>query len=93
MVLIELLNDSGHSLLIGLDEDEQTNYFLALSHDDKEFNPLFKLQPKAFFTLFDMYNNNKTEFFKEVQLIERGGLLIDEANFIRQSDTLPQSTI
>ena len=90
--LIELLNDSGSSLFIGLDEGEQTNYCLALSHDDKEFGPLFKLQPKAFFTLFDMYNKNKSQFFKEVQLIKNGGLLIDKTNFIRQSDTLTQST-
>ncbi|SOC24646.1 hypothetical protein SAMN05880501_11771 [Ureibacillus xyleni] len=90
--LIELLSDSGHSLLIGLDEDEQTNYCLTLCHDDKEVRLLFKLQPKSFFTLFDMYNKNKSQFFKEVQLINHGRLLIDRTNFIRQSDTLPQST-
>lgn len=82
--LIELLNDSVHSLIIGLDEDEQTNYCLAFSHDGKEFSPFFKLQAKAFFTLFDMYNKNKSQFFKEIQLIEHGRLLIDKTNFIRQ---------
>lgn len=90
--LIELLNDSVHSLLIGLDDEEKTNYFIALSHDNKEFGPMFKLQAKAFFTLFDMYNKNKSQFFKEVQLIKNGGLLIDKTNIIRQSDTLTQST-
>ena len=79
-----MLNDSGSSLFIGLDEGEQTNYCVALSHDDKEFGPLFKLQAKAFFTLFDMYNKNKSQFFKEIQLIEHGRLLIDKTNFIRQ---------
>jgi len=82
--LIELINKSGHSLFIGLDEYEQTNYCLVLSHDDKEFGSLFKLQAKAFFTLFDMYNKNKSQFFKEVQLIKHGRLLIDKTNFIRQ---------
>ena len=84
--LIDLLSIEDYSLFINLDEHEQTNYYLAQSintHPTK----LFKLEPTCFFTLIDMYNNNKAVFYKEIQTIEQGWELVRAVNLFRQKQS------